>query len=174
MTKIWMLAAVFSLIAGWTDWRWRRIPNWLTVPGLVFGIAANATFSGWVGFKTALLGAGLGLLLLLPFVLIRSLGAGDWKLVGALGAFLGAPRLLLVLLGTILVNGIMAVCIIIWKRRVWQTLRNLVSLAGSLLTFHMPGPEVSLDHSESLKIPFGVGVAVTVTACALGLAWRPL
>src|ERR1041385_292913 len=163
MIKIWVLAAVFSLIAGWTDWRSRRIPNWLTVPGLAVGIFANLIILGWAGCKTSRMGAGLGLLLLLPFVAIRSVGAGDWKLVGALGAFLGPSRLLLVLLGTFLVNGIMAAGLIIWKRRVWQTLRNLASMAGSLLTFHMPGPEVSLDHPESLKIPFGVGGATTVT-----------
>ena len=174
MIKIWVLAAMFSLIAGWTDWRSRRIPNWLTVPGLGVGIIANSIISGWAGCKSALMGAGLGLLLLLPFVAIRSLGAGDWKLVGALGAFVGPQRLLVVLLGTFLVNGIMAVIMIIWKKRVWQTLRNLASMAGSLLTFHMPGPEVSLDHPESFKIPFGVGVAITVTACAVSVAWRPL
>ncbi len=174
MIRIWVLAAVFSLIAGWTDWRSRRIPNWLTVPGLMIGIAANSIISGWAGCKAALLGAGLGLLLLLPFVAIRSLGAGDWKLVGALGGFVGPERLLLVLVGTILVNGMIAVFVIIWKRRVGRTLRNLVSMAGSLLSFHMPGPEVSLDHAESLKIPFGVGVAVTVVACAVSVLWRPL
>ena len=174
MIKIWVLAAAFSLMAGWTDWRSRRIPNWLTVPGLAVGILANPIIFRWAGCKSALLGAGLGLLLLLPFVAIRSLGAGDWKLVGALGAFLGPQRLLLVLLGTFLVNGIMAVILIVWKRRVWQTVRNLASIVGSLLTFHMPGPEVSLDHPESLKIPFGVGVAITVTACAVSVLWRPL
>jgi len=174
MIKIWVLAAVFSLIAGWTDWRSRRIPNWLTVPGLAVGILANSIIFCWPGCKSALFGAGLGLLLLLPFVALRSLGAGDWKLVGALGAYLGPQRLLLVLLGTIFVNGIMAVVLIIWKRRVSQTVRNLASMAGSLLTFHMPGPEVSLDHPESFKIPFGVGVAITVTACAASVLWRPL
>ncbi len=174
MIKIWVLAAAFSLIAGWIDWRSRRIPNWLTVPGLAVGIIANSIISGWAGAKASLFGAGLGLLLLLPFVALRSLGAGDWKLVGALGSFIGPERLLLVLVGTILVNGTIAVLVIIWKRRIGQTLRNLASLAGSLLTFHMPGPEVSLDHPESLKIPFGVGVAITVLACALAVVWRPL
>ena len=173
MIEIWVLASAFSLIAGWTDWRSRRIPNWLTVPGLVVGVLANFIIFGWPGCKLALLGAGLGLLLLLPFVALRSLGAGDWKLVGALGAFLGPQRLLLVLLGTFLVNGIMAVGLIIWKRRVWRTLRNLASMAGSLLTFNMPGPEVSLDNPESLKIPFGVGVAITVFACAVSILWSP-
>src|SRR5205085_6050383 len=94
---IWMSAVVLAAIAGWTDWRSRRIPNWLTVPGLALGIALNTTMRGWAGTKDSLLGAVLGLGLLLPFVLIRSLGAGDWKLVGALGAFLGPSRLVAVL-----------------------------------------------------------------------------
>jgi len=61
-----VLAAAFSLMAGWTDWRSRRIPNWLTVPGLAVGILANSIIFRWAGCKSALLGAGLGLLLLLP------------------------------------------------------------------------------------------------------------
>jgi prepilin peptidase CpaA len=174
MLRIWLLAAGFSLISGWTDWRWRRIPNWLTVPGLIVGILANTLIGRWPGAKSSLLGAGLGLLLLLPFVLLRSLGAGDWKLMGALGAILGPERLIAVLVGTIFVNGLMAIVMVIWKRRVMQTLRNLASMAGSLLTFHMPGPEVSLDHPDSLKIPFGIGVACTVTAFTASLAWRAL
>jgi prepilin peptidase CpaA len=168
---VWMLAAVPALIAGGTDWRSRRIPNWLTVPALLAGIVANSLTSGWAGAKESLLGAGLGLGLLLPFVLIRSLGAGDWKLVGALGAFLGPSRLITVLMGTILVAGLMALALIIWKKRVGQTLRNLGHLAASLFTLHLPGAEVSLDNPESAKIPFGVAVAVTVVLYTVGQAW---
>ena len=86
-------AVALALIAGWTDLRSRRIPNWLTVPGLVIGMVANTVLGGWSGLKTSLLGALIGLALLLPFVLLRSLGAGDWKLAIALGCFTG-PALL--------------------------------------------------------------------------------
>ena len=86
---VWLLPALFAAIAGFTDWRSRRIPNWLTISGLVLGILVNSATRGWPGTKDSLLGAGLGLALLLPFVLMRSLGAGDWKLVGALGASWG-------------------------------------------------------------------------------------
>ena len=75
-----------AVIAGWTDLKSRRIPNWLTVPAFAVGVAANTVIGGWAGLKFSLLGALLGLGLLLPFVLVRSLGAGDWKLAGALGA----------------------------------------------------------------------------------------
>ncbi len=47
--------------------------------------AANTLLGGWSGLKTSLLGAVIGLALLLPFVLLRSLGAGDWKLAGSAG-----------------------------------------------------------------------------------------
>lgn len=171
---VWMLATIPAVIAGWTDWHSRRIPNWLTVPALFFGIAVNSVAQGWTGAQASLQGAGLALGLLLPFVLLKSLGGGDWKLMGALGAFLGPPRLIDVLLGTILVAGAMAVVLIVWKKRVGQTLRNLGHILASLFTLHLPGPELSLDNPGSLKIPFGVAVAVTVVLYTVKQAWGTL
>jgi Flp pilus assembly protein protease CpaA len=55
---------------------------------------------------------------------------GDWKLVGALGAFLGPPRLIAVLLATVLVAVVMAVVLIVWKRRVWPNFTQSRSHAG--------------------------------------------
>jgi len=170
---IWLLAAVLAVVAGWTDWRWRRIPNWLTVPGLFLGLAANSVVGGWAGAKSSLLGAGLGLGLLLPFVLIRSFGGGDWKLVGALGAFLGPYRLAAVLVVTIVVNAVMALIMVVRHKRVRQTLRNLGVMMASLATFHLPGPAFSVDNPEALKVPFGVAVAITMVAFAVLQLWRP-
>jgi prepilin peptidase CpaA len=144
------------------DWRYRRIPNWLTVPALLVGILGNTLASGWSGAKASLLGAGLGLALLLPFVLVRSLGAGDWKLVGAVGAFLRPEPLITVLIGAICVAGIMAAVLIVYKKRVRQALRNVGRILAGLFSLRLPGPDLSLDSPESLKIPFGVAVALTV------------
>jgi prepilin peptidase CpaA len=72
-----------AMVAGVLDWRYRRIPNWLTVSGFAAGVVVNTILYRWPGLKAALLGTLLGLGLLLPFVLVRSLGAGDWKLAGA-------------------------------------------------------------------------------------------
>jgi len=163
-------ALLLSAIAGWTDFRSRRIPNWLTVPGLLVGIAANATFGGWIGFKTSLLGAALGLVLLLPFVLLRSLGAGDWKLAGALGAFAGPGHLVDLLLGSVFMAGVMAVALVIYKGRVRQTLRNIGHILVSLVTFRLPGERVSLDNPDSLKVPYGVALALTVLL--YGVLWK--
>jgi prepilin peptidase CpaA len=156
------LAVVLALLAGWTDWRSRRIPNWLTVPGLLIGLAVNTVAGGWVGLKIALLGAGLGLLVLLPFVLVRSLGAGDWKLAGALGAFVGPGALLDLLMVSVFIAGVMALGLVIYKRRLRQTFRNIGRLLASMATFRMPDAEVSLDNPQSLKVPYGVALALAV------------
>lgn len=163
-----VLAVVLAAVAGGLDWRTRRIPNWLTIPGLLVGIGMNAVASGWQGAKASLLGALLGLGLLLPFVLIRSLGGGDWKLVGALGAFLGPGPLLTVLLGAVFVAGAMALALIIYKRRVGQALRNIGRMLAALFSLRLPGPELTLDNPESLKVPFGVAVALTVILYGTG------
>src|ERR1035438_223396 len=160
----WMLATLVAIPAGGMDWRTHRIPNWLTLPALLVGVVANSVAGGWAGAKSSLLGAGLGLAVLLPFVLLRSLGAGDWKLVGALGAFLGPQRLLAVLFLSVLVAGVMAVILIIWKRRVRQTMDNLWRMMAAFLTFRLPGSEMSLDNPEAVKVPFGVAVAIATMA----------
>ncbi|MGA8702838.1 MAG: prepilin peptidase, partial [Candidatus Sulfotelmatobacter sp.] len=127
--------------------------------------------SGVGGLKTSLLGAGLGLLVLLPFVIVRSLGAGDWKLAGALGAFVGPGVLVNLLMVSVFVAGIMALGLVIYKRRFRETLRNIGRLLASLLTFRMPGPEVSLDNPQSLKIPYGVALALTTLLFGIGRLW---
>ncbi len=165
---------LLALLAAWTDLRSRRIPNWLTVPGLVLGVTMNTALLGWTGLKSSLLGALLGLALLLPFVLLRSLGAGDWKLAGALGAFTGPGLLLNLLIGSVFVAGVMALGLVIYKRRFLQTVRNIGHILVSLVTFRLPGGRVSLDNPESLKIPYGVALALTVVlfgiARGLGVA----
>jgi prepilin peptidase CpaA len=164
-------AVILATIAAWTDLRSRRIPNWLTVPGAIIGMAASTALGRWNGLKTSLLGLGLGLALLLPFVLLRSLGAGDWKLAGALGAFTGPGLLVDLLLGSIFVAGVMALALIIYKRRLGQTLRNIGHILFSLVTFRMPGRQVSLDNPDSLKIPYGVALAFTALLFAVAHVW---
>ena len=163
-------AVLTAACAGVLDWRFRRIPNWLTVSGLLVGIGSNTLVSGWSGMKASLLGAAVGLALLLPFVLLRSLGAGDWKLAGALGAFTGPSTLADLLLASVLVAGLMAVALVIYKGRVRQTLRNIGHILISLVTFRLPGARVSLDNPDSLKVPYGVALAFTVVL--YGVLWK--
>jgi len=164
----WFPAVLVAIAAGVLDWRYRRIPNWLTVSGAVAGVAVNTILFRWPGLKAAVLGALLALGLLLPFVWLRSLGAGDWKLAGALGACLGPRQMLSVLMGTVVVAGVMALAVVIWKRRLMRTLLNMGRLLAALFSLRMPGAEVSLDDPQSTRIPFGVAMAFAVVFYGMG------
>ena len=163
-------AVLLSLIAGWTDLRSRRIPNWLTVPGLAVGVALNTFFGGWLGLKASLLGSLVGFGLLLPFWLLRSLGGGDLKFAVALGAYFGPGRLVDVLIGSVFVAGVMALALVIYKRRFLETMRNIGHILTSLVTFRLPGSHLTLDNPNALKIPKGVALALAVVV--YGVLWR--
>ena len=163
-------AVLLAAIAGWTDWRSRRIPNWLTVPAFVLGVAANTVLSGWSGLKESLLGTSVAFALLLPFLLLRSMGGGDLKFAVALGAFIGPGRLVDILIGSVFVAGVMALALVIYKRRLLETLRNIGHILVSLVTFRLPGSHLTIDNPNALTIPKGVAMALTVVL--YGVAWK--
>jgi hypothetical protein len=73
-------------------------------------------------------------------------------------------------MGTILVAGVMALVVVIWKGRLKRTLLNIAHLLAALFSLRMPGSEVSLDDPRSIKIPFGVAMALTVLLFGMGRA----
>jgi prepilin peptidase CpaA len=169
---IWMLTLTITMWAGWVDWRSRKIPNWLTVSGFSVGVGVHALFGGWRGTLTSLEGAGLALALLLPLVLLRGLGAGDWKLMGAVGALLGPWGLLAFLFVNVLVAGFLAAATVIWTRRVIVTLKNMAMLVQGFFVFGWRGnPQMTLDNPGLLKLPFGVAVALTSVICFAISRW---
>ena len=170
---IWFLTLALVAGAGCIDGKTRRIPNWLTVSGFVTGVAVHLIFGGWWGGLMALEGVGVGLLTLLPLVLLRALGAGDWKLMGAMGAFLGPGMLWFVLFASVMVAGIMAVISMIRAKRVRETLRGVGLLIMGFLTFGFRShPEISLDNPDALKLPFGVAAAIGTVICFVAANWH--
>ena len=166
---IWVGAAVLAAAAGVWDWRTRRIPNWLCACGLFTGLFGNTLLSGWEGAKFSLLGMGIALGALLPLVLLRGLGAGDWKLMGALGAFLGARQLFLLLILAFVIAGLMAVVQTTWHRRWIVVLKNLRDLIGGYFVYGLrPHPVVHLENPTMHSLPFGTAVAVATLICFWG------
>ncbi|MGB6200107.1 MAG: A24 family peptidase [Candidatus Acidiferrales bacterium] len=169
---VWVSALAFTFLAAWLDWRTRLIPNWLTMSGIIFGIMLHLWKAGWHGAVMSVEGMLLALALLLPLVMLRALGAGDWKLMGAAGALLGPGMLILVLLASILVSGAMAAARMVGSRRVKATIRNMVTLIrGFALLGLRPNPEISLDNPELMKLPFGVAAATGTLICFLVARW---
>jgi prepilin peptidase CpaA len=169
---IWIATLAVVLYAGYTDWRTRRIPNWLTVSGFCLGIVLNSILGGWRGALGALEGAGLALGLLLPLVLLRGFGAGDWKLMGAVGALMGWRGMLAVLILSCLITGVAALVQIIFTRRAIATMKNIWALLkGFVLLGFRANPEISLDNPTLAKLPFGTCVAVGTALCFVIAHW---
>jgi prepilin peptidase CpaA len=170
---LWILVLIIVSCAGWLDWRTRRIPNWLTVSSFFAGILFNAAVWRWAGAKNALEGAGIALGILLPFVLARGLGAGDWKLMGALGAWLGPNDIILAMLGTVFVAGIMAAVQVIRAGCMQRTFQNMWAVVLTAATFGHRSSNITLDNPGLLKLPFGVAAALATSLlfCA-ELAYR--
>jgi prepilin peptidase CpaA len=169
---IWTFTLALTFSAALLDLRSRRIPNWLTVPGFLSGIALHTVLNGWHGALFAFEGAALALVLLLPLVSLRALGAGDWKLMGAVGACLGWRLFLFVLVGSIFASGIMAIVQTYRVGRVMETLRNMVTLVKGFFAFGLKkNPQISLDNPRLLKLPFGVAVAAATVVCFCAAHW---
>jgi prepilin peptidase CpaA len=163
---VWIFVITLTMVAGLVDFRTRKIPNLITIPGMVAGITLRTAMSGWTGTKVAVEGVVLALALLLPLVLARALGAGDWKLMGAVGAFVGPIIFLFVLFGSIVVSGLMALVEMVRTKRVRETFENMVVLLRGFISFGLRrNSEISLDNPKLLKVPFGVAVAVSTVAC---------
>jgi prepilin peptidase CpaA len=164
--SIWSFVLAVTVLAAVIDFRTQKIPNWLTIPALLSGILLRSLLGGWPGAKASLEGAGLALGLVLPLVLLRALGAGDWKLMGAVGAFLGPVLFLFVLFGSIMASGLMAAVEMARTKRVKETFRNMLVLVRGFISFGLrKNPEISLDNPKLMKLPFGVAVAVSTVAC---------
>lgn len=95
-----LAVVAFTLICAVFDWRLRRIPNFLTAPMFVAGLLASVVYGGLAGLWSSLLGFGTGFGLLFVLMVIGGGGAGDVKMMGALGAWLGPWQTLLVFLAS--------------------------------------------------------------------------
>jgi prepilin peptidase CpaA len=92
------IVAAFTMTAAVSDWRTRTLSNWLTVPAMVAGVLMHTVINGLGGLTFAMAGFATGFGFLLILWLIGGGGGGDVKLMGALGAWLGAGLTIHVLL----------------------------------------------------------------------------
>ncbi len=119
-------AAGAASLAAVLDVRFRRIPNWLTGGLCAAGLVLNVWLTGTNGLLLALGGCLLGLAILLPFYAVRAMGAGDVKLMAALGALIGPHMLVSVAVYGALVGGAMSVVILLTRGRLLQTVSEIV------------------------------------------------
>ncbi len=155
-----------------TDLRSRRIPNLLTYPLMLAGLGYHAALQGWagLGFSAAGLGLGFGLLLL-PF-LLGFIGAGDVKLLAAVGAWLGWPGVLLAFVFTTVLGGLYGLIVLALHRgllrRFWGALWTSLRLFAATRRFSYAP---ALDGEPLPKLCYAVAIAA---GTASAVAWRAM
>lgn len=158
-----MIAAGVSIVAAVTDVSTRRIPNWLTYSTMLGAIAGRTIFQGWVGLRGAVFGGLLAGGLFLVFFLLHTMGAGDVKLVTAIGCVVGPGRGLQMVLAGAIAGGVLALVYVILRGRLRTTLANI----GDLVRFHhafglAEHPTLNLSSAQAVRMPYALPIAVGV------------
>lgn len=157
------------LVAAVYDVRFRRIPNWITVTGVALGVLLNAFlfdplswFSlGGVWFSLRGLGLGFGVYFLL--YVIRAMGAGDVKLMAAVGAMVGWQDWVGIFAITAVLGGVMAVILMATHGRIQKTLWNVLFILTEMKSgrpAYIKKEELDVRNPKSVGLPHGAVIAV--------------
>lgn len=163
----WAGAFALAGAACWFDLRTRRIPNGLTISAAACGVVAATLAHGGHGAVSSGTGLLAGLAIFFPLFLLKGLGAGDVKLMGALGAWLGTSVIFSVAFYTSLAGGVFALVLIGRHRYERQAMRNLwLLLMHWRVSGLTPLDSVTLDTSAGPKLPYALPIAAgLVVAC---------
>lgn len=118
-----MLLAAGLTVASALDFRTRRIPNTLTAAMAITGLALSLLRVSPLSPLAALLGIVVGMLLMLPGHVLGATGAGDVKLMGAVGAFMGPWPVTMAFVATAIAGGVLAMIVAARRGRVGSTLQ---------------------------------------------------
>ena len=173
--KVVMVLLVVLLTAATFDILYRRIPNWLTVSGVVLGIAMNTligTPEAGIGFSLAGLAVAFGIYAAL--YALRAMGAGDVKLMAAVGALIGWERWFGVFFVTALIGGVMAMILVISRGRLQKTFFNVGFILSEMKSgrpAYLANEELDVKNKKALGLPHGAVIAVS-TVFYLALSVR--
>ena len=153
--------SVLITLSSVYDIRFRRIPNFLTYSALVIGLSYHIYISGVEGFQFSILGTFTGIgLLIIPYFLGK-MGAGDAKLLGAVGSYIGAKSIFITFLFTAIAGGIYALLILIlYNKKCKGFFTNFYYSGVNLLVTRQ---YVSFNNEEVIrqrpKLCYGLAIA---------------
>jgi prepilin peptidase CpaA len=153
MAAILVLAVVYDL-------RLQRIPNLLTYPAMAGALLYHAGKGGVDGLLFSAGGLALGVALLILPYLMGGMGAGDVKLLGAVGAMLGPKGVFISFVFTGLVGGVYALALVILKPEqcggmIARSVTTLKTLAGTGQFIPIPAREA--EHKP--RLCYGMAIA---------------
>ena len=153
-----VFVVTLAAAAVW-DLKFRRIPNLLTVSGLLVALIMRG-IQGADPLIDGVIGAGVAALVSLPLFALGALGGGDGKLLIAIGGFMGPGRLAGALLMIALVGGAMGVLDAYRRGILGPVIFNCFDLLKHWATFGRRGRRLALAMPGAITIPYGVAIAV--------------
>jgi prepilin peptidase CpaA len=157
--------AAGALLATIFDIRSRRIPNALTAS--MTGVGLGLALSGLSGVSPAASLAGLivGLMLMMPGHMMGATGAGDVKLMAAVGAILGIQLVVTAFLFTAIAGGVLAVAVALRRRRLAATLAG----TGRMISAPTDLRREVREASPVSRFAYGPAIAIgSVMAAIVG------
>jgi prepilin peptidase CpaA len=163
------------LIAAVYDVLYRRIPNWLTIAGVLAGIALNSfIYRGWPGLRLSLVGLAVGFAAYFILYSLRAMGGGDVKLMAAVGALVGVRDWFGIFLITAIVGGIAGLAMVAMRGRLKKTLWNVGFILSEMKhgrPAYVGREELDVKSPNSVGLPHGAVIALG-TMLFLGLSTR--
>jgi prepilin peptidase CpaA len=172
------VALVVTCFAAVTDVCRYRVYNNLTIPLFLAGVAYHGVTGDWIGISGSLVGAMLGFgILLIPYAM-GLMGAGDVKLLAAVGAWVGPAGILVVFVVSALLTGIYALGLIAYRAKVRDSLLTLqliwyrfAALGRSLGGDDLVEELDTVPDRRLRVIPFGAAVPLGVIGAILWFHW---
>jgi prepilin peptidase CpaA len=159
--EVYLASATVAAVAGAiVDVKSRRIPNLLTGPAILAGLVLHAATGGWHGLWTSLLAGLICGVVFLFFYVAGGMGAGDVKLMIAVGVLGGLPHIAYLLALTAIAGGVMGLVLALSRGRLKQTLANVGALAQHHTSAGIaPHPEMNVRNASMLRLPYGLAIA---------------
>jgi prepilin peptidase CpaA len=158
-----VLVTAVLIFAAYIDGKQLKVPNWITFPMVLTGLAYHTLANGWTGCYASLLGIGCGLLCLLPLYSIGGMGAGDVKLMAGIGAWLGAVTTWNSFLATVVVGAIMAVVMVVWSGRIQHHVTQFFHIAFEIFTIRDPNKLFAIAKERKptmFLLPYGIPICI--------------
>ena len=188
MTIQWLITVALLLgllfFSVRSDLKERKILNKVTVPFAAAGLVLNTAFNLPAGLLTGLLGLTVGLLIFLAPYLMHGMGAGDLKLMAAIGALTNWQFVLYVALITALTGGVIALIYKVSQGQLGKLFKNLGKMIvyGVLwvLSGILPYSKIALQRDrfkvvtskdKSDYIPYSVAIGLGVLGTLVLQAW---
>ena len=170
---IYPAVATFCALTGAAfDLKSRRIPNFITGPALLTGLILHGMIDGWHGLLVSLAAGLICGVIFLVFYLAGGMGAGDVKLITAVGCLAGFSNIAYLLILTSLAGGAMAIGLAFLRGQLKQTIFNVAALASHHQQQGLtPHPELNVLNASTLRLPYGIAIAAgsSITLLLSGL-----